>query len=233
MQQGCKKDSMCNCLKSTGSDATETRTVAPFTKIELYNNVDLIIHTDTFYHLSVTAGSHLVDGVKTEVEDGILKLRNKNRCNWVRSFKNKFTVDVWIKTLDNITVYDASGNIDFADTLKQNDFRIDSWSSSGDYHLKLNCSNATLALHTGPADLYAQGHVGVNSVYSASYGKIDLLEMNCDDIYIANKGTNDLYIKANHRIGAEITYIGNIYYKGNPSQVDQRISGTGKLIHIN
>ncbi len=232
LQYGCKKDSLHNCIEGTGSVTTETRNVKPFTQIELYNNVDLILHIDSSYGLTVTAGAHLVDGISTEVEDGILKLKNKNRCNWLRSFKNNFVVDVWVKSLNHITIYDASGNIDFADTLKQ-DFRFDSWSSTGDYHLKLNCNTATLALHTGPADLYAEGHVGVNYVYSVGYGKMDLRNVDADDVYVKNGGTNDLYINANKIIGATLTYVGNIYYRGNPSQVNEVFSNKGRLIKIN
>lgn len=224
---------MCNCLQSTGSNSTETRTVSAFSQIELYNNLDLVLHTDTFYHLSVTAGSQLIDGVKTDVENGVLKLRNINRCNWLRSFKNKFVVEVWVKSLDNITIYDASANIDFTDTLNQPEFRLDSWSSTGEYNLKLNCTAATLALHTGPADIYAQGHIGVSSVYSVGYGKIDLRDVQSDDIYVTNGGTNDLYINAAKRIGAQLTYVGNIYYIGNPTRVDEKFTNKGRLIKIN
>lgn len=231
MQYSCEKDSLCNCTESTGSTVTETRSISPFTRIELRNNVDLVVHTDTFYHLSVTAGSHLVDGIKTEVEGNTLKLSNINRCNWLRSFKNTFIVDVWVNSLEEITVEEASGNIDFADTLKQN-LVLNSGSSTGDYHLKLDCSSATLALHTGPADLYVQGHIGVTYAYSSGYGKIDMSETDSDDIYIANFGTNDLYIKANKRIDAELSYVGNIYYRGNPSQIDEKYTNSGRLINI-
>lgn len=230
---GCKKDSMCNCLQSTGEEITGTRNISSFTQIDLHNNIDLVYHTDTFNHVSVTAGKKLIDGITTEVENGILVLRNKNRCNWTRSFSNTFVVDVWIKQLDRITVYDASSNIRFADTLKQDEFHLNSWSSTGDYYLKLNIGTAYLELHTGPADIYAEGEIGVAYVYSAGYGKIDMDDLDADDVYIANKGTNDLYIKAHNRIDAEISYLGNIYYKGNPSQVDQTITNSGRLIHLN
>ncbi len=232
---GCKKDSLCNCTESTGGTSTEVRSVNEFTQIELYNNVDLILHIDTFYRVNITAGSHLMDGVTSDVENGILQLRNKNKCNWLRSYSNKFVADVWIKkeSLTHLSIHDASGNIDFADTLKIAEFRLDNWSSTGDYHLKLNCNSATLALHTGPADIVAVGHVGVSYIYSTGYGKMDLLNLNSDDVYVTNNSTDDLYINANKRIGAEIGYIANIYYTGNPSQVDAKITNTGKLIHIN
>ncbi len=231
IQVGCKKDSMCNCTQSTGNSTTETRSAQPFTHIDLADNIDLVIHIDTFYQIKVTAGAHLLDGVKTEVKNNTLYLSNINRCNWLRSFKNSFTVDVWLPSLEEIYVNDASGNIDCADTLKQN-LILNSGSSTGDYHLKLNCSTATLALHTGPADLYVTGHIGVTYAYSSGYGTIDMSETDSDDIYISNLGTNDLYIKANKRIDAQLSYLGNIYYRGNPSQVDEKYTNSGRLINI-
>jgi len=239
MFSSCKKDSTCNCFDSTGSTSTEIRSVSPFTQIELYNNVDLVLHTDTFYHLTVTAGSNLLDEVKTEVEDGVLKLRNKNRCNWIRSFKNTFVVEVWLKakndttSLENITIFDASGNIDCKDPIQQNEFRLDNRSSTGDYRLKLNCTTATLALHTGSATIYAEGHVGVNYAYNISSGKMDLRNLDSDDIYVTNSGTNDTYIKANNLIEAELGYIGNIYYTGSATQIIEKYSNTGRLINLN
>jgi hypothetical protein len=36
----------------------------------------------------------------------------------------------------------------------------------------------------------------------------------------------------NNELGVEIDNIGNVYYKGNPTKIDAKISGGGKLIKM-
>ena len=91
----CGKDPFCNCLESTGRASSETRTVDPFNTLEVFNNVNVNWHQSSEYKLVVSCGSNLLDGIETEVEGGVLKIRNKNRCNWMRDPGNVYLVDVY------------------------------------------------------------------------------------------------------------------------------------------
>lgn len=229
---GCKKSAFCDCFKGTGKEITETRSISPFYDVELYKKVDLHFHYNVNYRITVTAGEKLIDKVTTEIDNGVLKIDNHNKCNWVRDFDNKFIVDIYTPEVKTIEVRNSSGSIFFDDTMHTERFRFESWGSTGDYHLKLNCGTAFLSLQTGPASLYAEGKIGVGYLWNSGGGRFDALSLQSDDIYTTNLGTNDVLIFPQNLLEATIAFSGNIYYKGNPPVLKLEEKGTGKFIAL-
>src|SRR5438067_439983 len=78
---GCKKENMCDCIKSTGDIITEHRSIADFTELEVYKNVIVTIVQDTVVYADVEAGENLMPLIDTEVSGGVLKITNNNKCN--------------------------------------------------------------------------------------------------------------------------------------------------------
>ena len=62
---GCKKENALDCFKSNGKEITETRELGAFTKIMLYDNIDLNITKGTVYKVDVVAGKHIIKNIKT------------------------------------------------------------------------------------------------------------------------------------------------------------------------
>lgn len=217
-------------MKSTGDKITEYRNVSGFSKITLHNNVDLILHPGKPFECKVTAGENLLDLVTTEVDQGTLTIRNKNKCNWVRSFKNKFTVELSLPSIQYI-YYTGSGNITCADTIRESLFNMDGWTCSGSISLLFNCSTTWLSLHTGTADLKASGFSGVSYVYNSGSGPMECSRLQTGYTYVTNASTNDCYIQVTKELGAKIVLQGDIYYSGTPYKVEKEILGDGTLIH--
>src|SRR4051812_21162166 len=126
----CKKENMCDCFKSTGHTTSEYREVSGFDQIKLHNNVDLIITPGKPFSCRVTAGSNLIDMVKTKVEGNMLVISNENKCNWVRSFKNRFTVELSMPSLTYL-YFTGSGTVTLKDTIREHKFVMDGWTCSG------------------------------------------------------------------------------------------------------
>src|SRR3954464_7455314 len=79
----CKKENMCDCLKSTGDIITQEREAGDFTDLSVYDNVNVILTQDSINSITIEAGKHLMSGIKTKVESGRLTIENTNTCNWV------------------------------------------------------------------------------------------------------------------------------------------------------
>ncbi|MEP7263604.1 MAG: head GIN domain-containing protein [Bacteroidota bacterium] len=230
LQQGCKKSAMCDCVKSTGTLITEERTTSPFHYVELNNKVNLYVHQANEYRITVTAGKHLIEKVTTETENGILRIDNINKCNWVRDFNNTFDVHIYLPVLDTLEVFESSGNIYFVDTMKADRFSFQSWSSTGDYYIKLDASTSYMALQTGPASLYASGKTGVCYMWNQGQGIYDARNLIADDIYASNRSMNKEYLFAKKKLYAKIEYSGDLYYGGNPSDIKLEDFGGGQFI---
>jgi len=225
----CKKENMCDCFKSTGNIISETRNISGFDSISVENNVNLFLTEDSIFSVTVEAGRHLISLIKTDVTDNCLFLKNENKCNWVRSFKNKINVYVHCPKIKEI-IYKGSGNIKVADTLHVNNFQLDDWNGTGEVNLILKSNWTTLNLHTGPADLNVNGKSGVTYLYSAGNGKADLRNFITDDCFVSNKSTNSCYVNAAKELDAKINSIGDIYYTGTFYSLTSDITGSGHLI---
>lgn len=225
----CGKDQLCNCLKKTGDEITEVRSVSSFSSIEMNNNVDVVIIPDTFYSIKVTCGKNLVDGIKTEVKNNRLEIRNINKCNWLRDFENSFTVEVTVRDLNQLT-NNGSGNLSFADTLITPEFQVDNWNGTGTLSLLLDCNETRFKLHTGPADIVAVGRSDVGYIYSAGNGYCNTKNLINDYCYVTTKSTGDCFVSVTKEVGVNIEYVGDVYYSGTPYKIDQQITGSGKLI---
>ena len=228
---GCEKDSFCNCLQSTGSETSETRMLPDFTSVEMNQNVDVIVRKGPLNMATVTAGKKLLDGISTKVENGKLYISNQNKCNWLRDYKNKFTVEVQYRELYFLTTR-GSGNFNCADTLTSSEFQVDSWNGSGTINLLLNCNEVRLKLHTGPADINAAGTADVLYLYTAGNGFLRTAALVSDYAYVTTKSTGDTEVHPVKELEAIIEYQGDVYYKGNPQVISTDITGSGQLIRF-
>lgn len=220
---------MFDCFKSAGKTVSEYRTASSFDKIVLENNVDLVIVPNTNHYIKVTAGDNLMGGVVTELSGSTLYIRNENRCNWVRSFKNQLLVEVGMDLPKNIAYY-GSGDIFCNDTIRSEEFTFDSWNGSGSINLLFNCGKTHINNNIGRCDYNLNGFSGVSFIYMNDVAVLNAGNLSTYYTYIRNKSTGDCRVQAKVELSAEIEYTGNIYYTGSPVTVNQKLTGEGKLI---
>jgi hypothetical protein len=225
----CKKENMCDCLKSTGSIEKEQRTVSDFTMIEVHKNIYVTLIQDTINSVEVEAGKHLLPLIKTEVTDGTLYITNDNKCNWVRSYSIEINVYIHVKNLEELRSY-SSKNIHSANTITTTVINIYDF-NSGDISLDIS-SNESYTKQMGAAgDIKVTGNTNFNYVFDQGYGFLHLENLQSNSALIVQHGTGDIYIQTKDALDVEITDVGNVYYSGNPV-ISQRPSvGSGKLIH--
>lgn len=228
----CQKEHMCDCFKGTGETITDFRQLTPFDKISIENNINLYITEDTVFSLTVEAGSKLISSVTSKVNDNCLYLRNENRCNWARSFKNKVNVYLRCGRLQDIKCDHSSGNVYSMDTLHSDYLQIDSWDASGVVDITIDTKTSWFNLHTGAGDLAISGKSDECYLYSAGNGKADLLNLTNKNLYMNNKSTNNCFVNAVHILDVKIGYVGDVYYKGNPDTILTNITGSGRLIKL-
>jgi len=228
MFYGCEKDDFCNCLEGKGSDITETRSLADFNILEMDNNVDIVLSPDSVNYALLTCGKNLADGITTEVIDGRLVVKNLNRCNWLRDFRNKFTLEIHYKNIGQIVNY-GSGNLSCADTVRDPVLFVESWNGTGTLSFLLNNNEVYFKLHTGPGDIHASGISKYQYIYTAGNGFIKSAHLETDITHVNTKSTGDCEVNSKLQLAVNIEYNGNVYYKGEP-EINQHITGNGSLI---
>lgn len=223
----CKKES--NVFKSTGSITTETRSLPPFTKLTVYKNITTLIVQDTVDYVKITCGKNLLDGIIAEVEGEHLTITNVNKTNWVRSYKNQFIAEVHCKQLFDVR-YESSGNLTVQQPFLVDSFFIQSGDGTGSIILDLQARVLFAVLNTSVADITVKGKINIQYLFNNAQGFIDARAVENSYTYMRSNSTNDCKVRVKDVLDAEIEYQGNIYYYGNPTTVNLKQTGTGKLI---
>lgn len=225
----CKKENMGDCLKSTGTVVTESRDLANFNRIEVFDNINVFIHFGEAPQAEIEAGSNLLKLIETSIEGETLYIRNNNKCNWVRSFEVPINVHLTCTSLSEI-VARGVGDIETVDTIEAFEFLAEQWESSGTMKLKLNTKGVYLKSNTGPADFHCSGTTDYLYAYSSSYGIFRLEELTAEGAYIWNKGTGDIYVNTSNSLEVILEYIGDVYYTGDPEMLNVTATHSGQAI---
>ncbi|UPT66394.1 MAG: DUF2807 domain-containing protein [Sphingobacteriales bacterium JAD_PAG50586_3] len=225
----CKKENAGDCFKSVGNQAEEMRMLAPFDNIHIDKDVDVVLVPDTQEFAIVRCGENLIDLIKTDISGTKLTITNKNKCNWVRSFKTPIAVEVHVKAIYKL-LFTGSGQITCTDTLRSENFLLEANKASGNVDLIVRNGWNEVVQHTGNADLKVGGWAPYNTMYSGGNGFLDCRGMQCKEAYILHKGTGNMYSASTDYLGVKIAFTGDVYYTGTPATIVDTITGSGRLI---
>lgn len=227
----CSKDDGI-CIGSTGKTITQDRTGLPYHYVEVYDNINLILtQNSALTGIKVEAGENLIDGITTEIDSGRLVLRNRNSCNWLRSFEVPVNVYLTFTQLDTL-IFRAAGNITCTNEWTNDSVYFDVIEGGGKIDLKLNVFKSYLFVRYGTVTVNVTGFSQVTFISSQGYGPFHAENLYSLFTYVYTFSPNDVFVYAKHELGAEIKNIGNIYYRGDPSEISTNITGEGKLIKL-
>jgi hypothetical protein len=225
----CKKENLFDCFKSTGDIVTERRSIEPFTETIIYDNANIIIVQDSLTYIEVEAGKNLLPLITTEIRDGKLVIENNNKCNWVRDFSVPVNVYVHVPALRGLDTF-GSGKISTQNTLTVDVFEINSRNTAS-IQLNIIANEIYSKQHAAFGDNTISGSAGSLFVYNTGQGFCDCSQLTVNDATVISSTTGQTYVNACDDLHAEISYSGNVYYKGAPV-ISSVITGTGKLIQF-
>lgn len=223
----CAKENMCDCIKSTGDIIVETRDVKGFDRLFVEQDVNVFISQDLNTEVKVEAGDNIVPLIETVVEDGVLIIRNKNRCNWVRSYDKP--LNVYIKTPGlNYIHSNGSGDIKSLNAITLDSFDVQ---IEGGGSIELTLNNSKIISH-----IFGQGDLtlhGITSEHACSIGGASFLyasDLRTNYTWIQSYTLGLCYVKASDLLIYRIDDKGDIYCYGNPTSVQlAKKDGEGQL----
>jgi len=222
----CKKENACDCIKRTGTIETTKRWVSNFDKIYVEDNLNVFITQDSAFDVEVEAGRIVGWLIETEVSEGTLRNKNKNRCNWARSYNKPLNVYVHMPVVKYITS-NGSGTIKSLNTITTPDFDVQI-KSSGNIELMVNN-------HTVTSRIFGYGDVtlsGVTYEHDADIGGSSFL--NCQSLhtnvtYVHAFTTGLCYVTASDKLLCNIGLNGDVHCYGHPATVQLTRTGDGQL----
>lgn len=223
---GCKKENRCDCIKRTGEIIKDVRHIDGFDQIFVENNLNVFITQDSVFEVTVEAGENIAPLIKTEVTDGTLFIRNKNRCNWTRSYKKPLNVYIKMPKLIYITS-DGTGDIVSTNTLNADlmDLQI---KNSGNINVTVNTNVLRSHMH-GSGDITLHGYSAEHDVSIGGTAYLYASDLQTGYTFIDEFTLGLSYIRVSDLLICKMRDKGDVYCYGNPVKVEKSISGSGQL----
>lgn len=224
----CQKETLNNCLQSTGKIKTEIRSCLPFHTLVMRDNVNVVLVQDTLFKIELEAGENLLKNITTTIQDSTLTIENKNHCNWLRDYDKEITAYLHFQDIDTILYY-ASGDLRTHSTLHSQHLLVEAREGCGQIELNICTEEVALYQQYGTADFNISGSSVITHMFLNSYGPFFCNTLDSRTLYLVHRGTNNCHIRVIRNLNATIDYIGNIYLSGNPPNINCQENGTGHL----
>ncbi|HEY4798930.1 MAG TPA: head GIN domain-containing protein [Bacteroidia bacterium] len=226
----CSKENRWDCIKRTGEKSSQQRILPPFNKIFMKDNIDVYITQGPVQDVRVEAGKNLVSLIKTEVSDGMLTLKNDNKCNWMRNYKNG-TISVYITMPQIRYVYNyGSGEIKGTNSLSCDTLDILT-NESGDVEFSLTARVVFLHLNS-TSDVTLHGTAPILGISHEGEGYLYCNDLLTNITWSHSHASGNEYLNVQNGLYVTIDWAGNIYYTGNPT-TELKGNGIGQLIKEN
>jgi hypothetical protein len=208
----------------------EDRHLSGFNAVSLGGSFDVYITQGSTESVKVEAPDNVIDHIITEVDNGTLKIYNKNDngFHWDDLFGGHKKIAVYVTAKDIISVsVSGSGDMFFREGIHTNSLRL-RVSGSGDMIGKVDVKSLESSI-SGSGDMKISGRADNSAVSvggSGDYAGRGLVTVNTS---VRVSGSGDASINASSSVNASVSGSGDIRYTGGAKNVVSAKSGSGDI----
>ncbi|MDC6367028.1 MULTISPECIES: head GIN domain-containing protein [Flavobacteriaceae] len=214
-------------IKGNGNTVTIERSVGEYDAVALAGWFDVELVSGQEGELTLKGESNLLEHIKTEVKDGKLVIKTERGVNLRPSNWSKgIYITVPVEDIKTVSL-SGSGDIVGKTTLKADSFKT-SMAGSGDVSLTIEAQSVSASL-SGSGDINLSGKTTDLDVHVAGSGDIKAYDLEAEFVTAAVSGSADIKVTANQSIDARVSGSGDISYRGNPTKIKSKASGSGDI----
>jgi len=227
----CRKAEDRSCIKGSGPWSSVERAVPGLREVRLYDFIDYRFIQDSADKVVIHAGENLLAFVTTDYENGLLTIRNDNRCAWLRRLPVNIQVDIHFKKLD-LVYNESAGTSTSLGILRQNEFAWQNWHTASKVNLEIEAEHAYFSTNAGNSLIHLSGEVNDLNLYLSGACEIEAKSLIAHQAFAHNVGSGDIELSV---VGGvlywNIESHGDIIYHGSPDAVIMyEHTGDGQLI---
>ena len=204
----------------------EARTVGSFHAIHISNAFEVLISQNAQEGLAVSANNKEdISGIKTSVENGVLKIWFDQKGWWPKNRKLKAYIS--IKNVDEIKAGGTS-NIKIDGSLSSAALKLD-FSGASDLKGKLNV-NGLLDIHvSGASDVQIDGTADEVKIDASGASDVKAYDFRTTNCTVDASGASSIKITVDKELSAKLSGASSVSYKGTAMIRDIKTSGASSI----
>ncbi|MCM4151815.1 DUF2807 domain-containing protein [Arenibacter sp. N53] len=232
----CNSENASDCFQNAGDITREIVEVPDFTRITVYENVQLTLKQGITLKVEVETGEYLRNEVEVAVEDGRLLLRDTNDCNFTR----KYGLTKVYVTAPNISEIRSSTGQDILsdgvlafpslNLISESFNDPDAGYTSGEFNLELDTQS--LAIVSNGISFYnLRGKtLNFNIVFAAGDSRLEAKALIAENVSFNHRGSNDMRISPQQSLKGTLRGTGDVVSFNRPAVVEVEQLYKGELI---
>jgi len=234
---GCDSENAWDCFQESGEIIQEEFHVDGFKKIIIWNRVKLYISEGPVQQVVIETGSNLLNEIRVRVEDSILKVSDRNSCNYVREYglTKVYVTSPNIEEIRNSSglAVESIGTISFneLELISIDPDRLGEFHNVGDFIMDDLDVNVLRVNANGLSRFYLSGKA-FNAHFGVADGdvRIESGELEVQNMFISHRSTNKMIVYPIVSIRGQIRGLGDVVAKNHPPIVEVEELFTGRLI---
>lgn len=212
-----------NVVRGKGAVTTNQRKVTPFDKVVLDMSVNAVIQVGKTPGVQITANNNLQEHIKTEVENGILRIHHDG----IMFNSDDINVVINVPALNGLEINGASdADIKGKVTAANFELYVKGAAEVGIADIHVTKMNVKLS---GASELNIASGIADQAIYKVTgAGEINARGLITKNVTAKVSGAGEMDLHVTAKLDAHITGAGEIDYVGHP-QVTSKITGAGFL----
>ncbi len=211
-------------VRGNGKIMTQSRTVNPFTSIDVRSSIDVYVKQDSVVSVKIEADENLLEYVQVTVDNGTLDIREEKGYN-LRSTKG---IKVYVSG-PSFKHFEASGACDIFSENQIKSTEPVSIDLSGACDVKMDLKTPAINVDlTGAGKITLKGETKDFDIEGSGSTDIRCFELMTENTRVDMSGAGDAEVFASVKLDVHVSGAADVKYKGNAT-VSQKVSGAGSV----
>ncbi len=234
----CDTNNAWDCFQTSGPIVQRSFDVDKFKKIIIWNRVQLIISSGPEQSVIIESGENLMNEVLVRVEDSILKVSDRNSCNYTRDYG--ITKVYVTSAVDSLEIRSSSGlpvigqgviNFKKLILLSEDREQEGEFHTDGDFYFEDLDVTQLVIFANGTSKFFLGGRT--NSANIGLYdgdARIEASDLQIRNLYLFHRSTNKMVVAPTNLIQGRIVGIGDVICRTQPPIINVEEEFTGRLL---
>lgn len=232
----CNSKDAPDCFQSSGDLISKVFSVTPFSKITVFENVEMVIKEGPLHKVTVFTGEFLINDVDVIVEGDRLKLYDNNGCNLTRDYG---ITKIYVEA-PNVTEIRSSTGLPISSegvltypslTLLSEDFNDpESVTRVGVFNMEVNATDIKVTVNA-LSTIYIKGQTtNLNVAFVSGDARFEGRYLIADNVIVYHRGTNDITVNPQLKLKANLVSVGDVISVNRPADLDIQEQYIGRVI---